>query len=69
MPATLTNAMLADLHSGSAAVSIVAYESTGTIFAPGTGQTAISFSGADQLFTLKDSLNLSSDDPSPWRYS
>lgn len=65
MPATLTNAMLADLHSGSAAISLVAYNpATGTIFAPGESQTAVSFAAADQLFTLKDSLNLSSDDPS-----
>lgn len=57
--------MLADLHSGNAAVSILPYDATnGTIFVAGQGQTAVDFSAADQLFTLKDSLQLTSDDPS-----
>lgn len=57
--------MLADLHSGNAAVSILPYDAAnGTIFVAGQGQTAVDFSTADQLFTLKDSLQLTSDDPS-----
>lgn len=62
---TLTKEMLADLHSGNAAISILPYDATnGTIFVAGQGQTAVDFSEADQLFTLKDSFNLTSDDPS-----
>lgn len=68
MPATLTSAMLADLHSGNAAISILPYDAVnGTYFVATTGtnaHAAVDFSAADQLFTLKDSLNLSSDDPS-----
>lgn len=68
MPATLTKAMLADLHSGNAAISLVTYDQTnGTYFVAQTTPTAIAavdFSAADQLFTLKDSLQLTSDDPS-----
>jgi hypothetical protein len=57
--------MLADLHSGNAAISILPYDATnGTIFVAGNGQTAVDFKAADQLFTLKDSLQLTSDDPS-----
>lgn len=55
--ATLSSAMLSDLHSGSAAISLLTY-SGGVTFA------SLDFSAADQLFTLKDSLTLSSDDPS-----
>lgn len=62
--ATLTKEMLADLHSGNAAISILTYDAAnGTIFNPGEGQSAVDFSAADQLFTLKDTLNFTSDDP------
>lgn len=68
---TLTAAMLSDLHKGSAAISIVPYDSAkGTYFvaqAASGGNDAIpavSFATADQLFTLQDSLNFTSDDPS-----
>lgn len=67
MPATLTSAMLADLHSGNAAISILPYDATnGTYFVASADpvHAAVDFSAADQLFTLKDSLQLSSDDPS-----
>lgn len=55
--ATLTHAMLADLHSGCAAISFLAYSS-------GFTYASADFTDADQLFTLKDSFQITSDDPS-----
>lgn len=50
--ATLTRAMLDDLNKGYAAISLLPYPSGGVSF------EALDFSGADQLFTLKDSFQL-----------
>lgn len=52
MAATLTKAMLEDLHKGMAAVSLVTYPSGGVDF------DTLDFKGADQIFTIKDSFNL-----------
>lgn len=57
--ATLTHAMLDDLHIGNASLSLLPYSSTGVNIASG-----LDFSGADQIFTLEGTFNLTSDDPS-----
>ena len=57
--ATLTHAMLDDLHIGNACLSILDYASSGVDITSG-----LDFSGADQLYTLEDTFNLSCDDPS-----
>lgn len=57
--ATLTHAMLDDLHIGNASLSLLAYSSTGLDITSG-----VSFANADQIFTLEGSFNLTSDDPS-----
>lgn len=57
--ATLTHAMLDDLHIGNACLSILDYSSSGVDITSG-----LDFSGADQLYTLEDTFNLSCDDPS-----
>lgn len=56
MAATLTKAMLEDLHKGSASLSIIPYTAGGVDF------TALSFADADQLYTLTGSLTLSPED-------
>lgn len=58
MAATLTKAMLEDLHKGMAAISLVAYPSGGVDF------DTLDFKGADQIFTIKDSFNLTPSDSS-----
>lgn len=55
--ATLTKAMLEDLHMGNASLSILPYTKGGVSLA------TLDFSGADQLFTLQDSLQISPSDP------
>lgn len=57
--ATLTHAMLDDLHIGNASISLLAYNANGVDITSG-----LDFSAADQIFTLEGSFNLSSDDPS-----
>ena len=58
MAATLTEAMKADLGKGHARLALIDYASTGVDFS-----TAIDFSTADQLWTVQDSLKVTSDDP------
>lgn len=57
MAATLTKAMLDDLHRGNAAISLLAYTTGGVTY------SSLDFSAADQIFTIKDSFNISQDDP------
>ena len=57
--ATLTHAMLDDLHIGNASLALLPYSSTGLDITSG-----VSFANADQIFTLEGSFNLASDDPS-----
>lgn len=57
--ATLTHAMLDDLHIGNASLALLPYSSTGLDITSG-----VSFANADQIFTLEGSFNLTSDDPS-----
>lgn len=57
--ATLTHAMLNDLHIGNASLSLLPYSSTGVDITSG-----LDFSVADQIFTLEGTFNLTSDDPS-----
>ena len=58
MPATLTKAMLADLHKGNASISLLACPATGQVtFAD------LDFSAADQIFTTKDSFTIADADP------
>lgn len=59
MSATLTKAMLNDLHRGCAAISLLPYTSAGV-----SSFANLDFSAADQIFTLKDSFNISQGDPS-----
>lgn len=59
MPATLTHAMLDDLHVGNACLSLLPYSAAG--LDPTSG---VDFSAADQIFTLEGSFNLACDDPS-----
>ena len=56
--ATLTHAMLNDLHIGNASLSLLPYSSTGVDITSG-----LDFSAADQIFTLEGTFNLTSDDP------
>ena len=58
--ATLTHAMLDDLHIGNAALSLKAYPSGGVDI---TDPSATDFSSADQIFTLEGTFNLTADDP------
>ena len=58
--ATLTHAMLDDLHIGNAALSLKAYPSGGVDI---TDPSATDFSNADQIFTLEGTFNLTADDP------
>ena len=57
--ATLTHAMLNDLHIGNASLSLLPYSPTGVDITSG-----LDFSAADQIFTLEGTFNLTSDDPS-----
>ena len=59
MSATLTHAMLDDLHIGNASLSLLAYNPSGVDITNG-----LDFSQADQIFTLEGTFNLESDDPS-----
>lgn len=57
--ATLTHAMLDDLHIGNASISLLAYSAGGVDITSG-----LDFSAADQIYTLEGTFNLTSDDPS-----
>lgn len=59
MPATLTHAMLDDLHIGNACLSLLPYPAGGLDITAG-----VDFSDADKIFTLEGTFNLESDDPS-----
>ena len=56
--ATLTKAMLDDLHKGCASISLLAYPKGGVVLA------GLSFKDADQVFTEQDTFNMAPDDPS-----
>ena len=51
--------MLSDLHIGNAALSLLPYSPSGLDITSG-----VNFQGADQIFTLEGSFNLSADDAS-----
>ena len=55
--ATLTKAMIDDLHKGMAALSLLEYADGGVTF------SNLDFSEADQIFTLKDSFSITPSDP------
>lgn len=55
--ATLTKAMIDDLHKGMASLSLLPYSDGGVTF------SNLDFSGADQIFTLKDSFSITPSDP------
>ena len=57
--ATLTHAMLDDLHIGNACISLKAYTAAGVDIT----QT-ITFAAEDKIYTLEGSFNLECDDPS-----
>lgn len=58
MSATLTKAMLDDLHKGNAAISLLPY------VAGGVSLEGLNFADADQIFTEQDTFTLSPSDPS-----
>ena len=55
--ATLTQNMIDDLHKGTAAISLLPYPKDGVVF------SSLDFTGADQIFTLKDSFSITPSDP------
>ena len=57
--ATLTHAMLDDLHIGNACISLKAYTTGGVDITQ-----AVSFAAEDKIYTLEGSFNLECDDPS-----
>lgn len=57
--ATLTHAMLDDLHIGNASISLLAYNASGVDITNG-----LDFSQADQIYTLEGTFNLECDDAS-----
>lgn len=57
--ATLTHAMLDDLHIGNACLSLLAYNSGGLDIT-----SAVDFSSAEKIYTLEGTFNLETDDPS-----
>lgn len=59
MPATLTHAMLEDLHIGNACLSLLPYPAGGLDITAG-----VDFSAADKIYTLEGTFNLECDDPS-----
>ena len=59
MPATLTHAMLDDLHIGNASLSLKAYSPSGVDITAG-----MDFSNSDQIYPLEGSFNLTCDDAS-----
>lgn len=59
MAATLTHAMLEDLHRGCASIKLLAVPTGGSV-----DFKTLSFSAADEIFTLKDTFQITQDDPS-----
>lgn len=59
MAATLTHSMLEDLHRGCASIKLLAVPSGGSV-----DFTSLSFASADEIFTLKDTFQITQDDPS-----
>lgn len=57
--ATLTHAMLEDLHIGNACLSLLPYAAGGLDITAG-----VDFSAADKIYTLEGTFNLECDDPS-----
>ena len=57
--ATLTHAMLDDLHIGNACLSLLPYSASGVDITSG-----LDFSAADQIYTLEGTFNLECDDAS-----
>ena len=57
--ATLTHAMLDDLHIGNACLSLLAYSASGVDITSG-----LDFSAADKIYTLEGTFNLETDDAS-----
>lgn len=55
--ATLTKAMIDDLHKGMAALSLLPYSEGGVDF------STLNFEGSDQIFTIKDSFSITPSDP------
>lgn len=56
--ATLTKAAIADLHKGNASVSLLPVGETGEV-----DLSTLDFTGADQIFTIKDSLEITQNEP------
>lgn len=59
MAATLTHAMLDDLHIGNACLSLLPYTSGGLDIT-----SAVDFSDAEKIYTLEGTFNLTTDDAS-----
>ena len=57
--ATLKKEMLEDLHKGMTALTLKAYPDGGVAF------EGLTFENEDQIFTIKDSFNLTPSDPTP----
>lgn len=55
---TLSHSLLSNLFKGNAAISLLPYNSNGVTWA------GLSFSGADQIYTIKDSFQISQADTS-----
>lgn len=55
---TLTHSLLANLFKGNAAISLLPYTSAGV-----ASFGALDFGGADQIYTIKDSFQISQADP------
>lgn len=55
--ATLTKAMIDDLHKGMAALSLLPYPDGGVTF------STLDFTEADQIFTIKDSFSVTPSEP------
>lgn len=59
MAATLTHSMLEDLHRGCASIKLLAVPSGGSV-----DFKTLSFAQADEVFTLKDTFQITQDDAS-----
>lgn len=61
MAATLTKEMLQDLHRGCSAISLLSYPPDGAKYL--ASLSSLDFTDADQVFSIKDSFQLSPADP------
>lgn len=59
MAATLTHAMLEDLHRGCASIQLLDVPAGGSV-----DFSTLNFTNADEIFTKKDTFQISQDDPS-----